>query len=80
MTSYEEWEAKRRYRIVRVNRGNWPANGRREIVASGLTLDEARAQADELSKAERAAHPELASWTRDLFIRELETPPWKASR
>jgi hypothetical protein len=60
----------RTYSIVRSHRdndGEWE-----KIVDSGLDWNTAKARAEELSEAERRAHPEKTSWTRDLFIPQLE--------
>jgi hypothetical protein len=70
---YEAWLASRRFRIVRSRGFKLPG----EVVATGLLPDDALQRENELNAAERESHPELDCWTRDLFIRELETPPWK---
>lgn len=72
--NHEEWLAARRYRIVRSNRNL------QVPVDSGLTWDAAKLRASELNEAERKAHPELDSWTRDIFFPQMETPAWNPKR
>ena len=63
----------RTYRIIRNHRdtdGQWDV-----VVQSGLDWNTADAKRNELSRAEMALHPTKTSWTRDLFIVEMEKAP-----
>jgi hypothetical protein len=61
----------RRYSVIKSHRGRdlkvWE-----KVVATDLSLEDARRKERELNDTERAAHPELSSWTRDLFFIQLE--------
>lgn len=64
--TYGEIYARATYGVIRSNRG------KEAIEASGLSLAAAKQKAAELSKAEAALHPEQTTWTRDMFIPQLE--------
>lgn len=42
------------------------------VVVSGLSWDQAKAEADRLSRDEEVGQPGKSSWTRDLFYPQLE--------
>ncbi len=69
---YEAWLAARRFRIVR--HAGFKA---KEVVETGLDCEAARVREKELNAAYCKANPSKTAWSSDLFIRELETPPWK---
>lgn len=69
--TYEDWLESRRYRIKR-------CEGREieSVVHTGLTFGAARGVAAELQAAEDLAKPNIGSWTKTLFLIELETERW----
>jgi len=70
--TYEQWMARREYSVVR-NR----YNGHRStdtVVATGLRLDKAREMAERLNAQEWASSPGETSWTKALFMIQLDTP------
>lgn len=42
------------------------------IVATGLSWADADSQRNAMAEADRAAHPTESSWTRDVFVVQLE--------
>lgn len=61
----------RSYQVIRsIN----PKNGKwhNKVEATGLDWEAAKKLEDELTLAERKAHPDRTSWTRDVFYCELE--------
>jgi hypothetical protein len=67
--------AERHYRILRCHRdtdGDW-----QKTVAQGIAgYPKAKAIAAEMQRRYDAKHPKKTSWTKDLFIPELEKEQW----
>ncbi len=62
----------RTYSVIRsINQKDYRGT---RVVRSGLDLESARRLVGELDANEHKAHPELTSWTRDIFYCELEKP------
>ena len=62
----------RTYSIVR---SNWGKRTVKEVIATGLSWEEADSTRNELADADRAANPAMSSWIRDMFIVVIEPLP-----
>lgn len=70
--TFEQWEARRTYRIIRSRRNAQETS--KTLIASGLGFDQAARLQDQLQAEWCAANPGYSCWTMDIFLRELETP------
>lgn len=64
------WHETHTYSVVRSHRE--PKNQSRTIVATALHWDDAQKMADKLQEEECRKKPLESSWTRDVFLVEME--------
>jgi hypothetical protein len=62
----------KRYTVIRNHRPAGSGSGIDTIEGHGLTWRAATALMDSLTKLEAQAKPGETSWTRDVFVRQLE--------